>query len=136
MHLKLRCSPLYAPVRLHLRTLGVSVWGGNFSKFPGMTLSVIQIRNAKPRVAQHKLYDDCGLFIIVKPTGARLWRLKYRYGKRAQFIICVYPQMGLKEARLSGEKAHKNSSLEKGVETARPQGDLAAQISNLAIRVS
>ncbi|WP_443750257.1 Arm DNA-binding domain-containing protein [Asticcacaulis solisilvae] len=51
-----------------------------------MALSDTQIRAAKPRSTQYKLYDDGGLFMIVKPTGAKLWRLKYRYGgKEAGF---------------------------------------------------
>ena len=44
-----------------------------------MALSDTAIRAAKAQAKQYKLYDEGGLFLIVKPSGGKLWRLKYRY---------------------------------------------------------
>ncbi len=53
-----------------------------------MPLSEAAIRAAKPREAQFKLFDEGGLFMIVKPSGGKLWRLKYRdLGKERQLTI-------------------------------------------------
>ena len=65
-----------------------------------MALSDVAVRSAKAKAAQYKLYDDGGLFLIVKPSGGKLWRLKYRHlGKEQQLSIGVFPAVGLKDAR-------------------------------------
>jgi hypothetical protein len=51
-----------------------------------MALTDTAIRTAKARESQFKLHDDGGLFLIVRPSGGKLWRLKYRHlgkGRRA-----------------------------------------------------
>jgi hypothetical protein len=44
-----------------------------------MSLTELEIRAAKPKPKAYKLYDEKGLFILVKPSGGRLWRFKYAY---------------------------------------------------------
>ena len=39
-----------------------------------MALSDAAIRSAKPAAKQFKLYDEGGLFLIVTPSGGKLWR--------------------------------------------------------------
>lgn len=41
-------------------------------------LSEVKIRASRPREKSYKVWDDRGLFMLVTPTGARLWRFKYR----------------------------------------------------------
>jgi len=73
-----------------------------------MALSDAAIRAAKPGQAQFKLYDEGGLFMIVKPSGGKLWRLKYRHvGKEQQLTIGRYPDVGLKDARDKRDEARK-----------------------------
>ena len=73
-----------------------------------MALSDAAIRAAKVEKAQFKLYDEGGLFLIVKPSGGKLWRLKYRrLGKEQQLSIGRYPDVGLKEARERRDQARK-----------------------------
>jgi len=43
-----------------------------------MALSDIAIRNAKPKDKPYKMGDTGGLFLLVQPSGGKLWRLKYR----------------------------------------------------------
>ena len=65
-----------------------------------MALTDSAIKNAKPDASQYKLHDGKGLLLIVRPTGGKLWRLKYRFaGREQQLSIGTYPQVGLKEAR-------------------------------------
>ena len=73
-----------------------------------MALSDATIRAAKPGQTQFKLYDEGGLLLIVRPTGGKLWRLKYRHvGKEQQLTIGRYPDVGLKEARDKRDEARK-----------------------------
>lgn len=65
-----------------------------------MALTDAAIRAAKAGAAQYKLFDEGGLFLIVRPSGGKLWRLKYRHqGKEQQLSLGVFPDVGLKEAR-------------------------------------
>jgi len=43
-------------------------------------LSETQIRAAKPRDKDYKLFDTLGLYLKESTSGARLWRFKYHYG--------------------------------------------------------
>lgn len=43
-----------------------------------MPLSDVEIRNAKPKDKPYKMGDTAGLFLLVQPTGGKLWRFKYR----------------------------------------------------------
>ena len=71
-----------------------------------MALSDAAIRSAKVRETQYKVYDDGGLFLIVKPSGGKLWRLKYRHlGKEQQLSIGAFPAIGLKDARKRRDEA-------------------------------
>lgn len=47
-----------------------------------VALTDIAIRNAKPREKPYKMGDSGGLFLLVQPTGGKLWRLKYRIDGR------------------------------------------------------
>jgi len=43
-----------------------------------MPLNARQIDTAKLRDKEYKLTDDRGLYLLIKPNGAKYWRLKYR----------------------------------------------------------
>lgn len=59
---------------------------------PQMALSDVAIRTAKPREKPYKLADEKGLFLLVQPTGGKLWRLKYRLGgKELKLAVGRYP---------------------------------------------
>ena len=58
------------------------------------------ITKAKPKEKKYKLYDGGGLFLLVMPTGAKRWRLKYRFdAKEKEYAIGTYPTITLKKAR-------------------------------------
>ncbi len=67
---------------------------------PIMPLTDVAVRNAKPRPKPYKLGDSHGLFLLVQPSGGRLWRLKYRLdGHEKKLALGIYPEVGLAEAR-------------------------------------
>ncbi|MET0013045.1 MAG: integrase arm-type DNA-binding domain-containing protein [Sedimenticola sp.] len=71
-------------------------------------LSDSEIRAAKPREKQYKLYDGGGLYLLVHPNSGRYWRLDYRFnGKRRTLSLGVYPDMGLKVARRERRRARE-----------------------------
>jgi integrase len=63
-------------------------------------LNDTKVRSAKSREKAFKLSDERGLFLLVTPTGSRLWRLKYRLNGREKLIsLGAYPDVTLKRAR-------------------------------------
>jgi hypothetical protein len=69
-------------------------WGiGNGSEGICVSLTEVAIRKIKPQGKQYKLSDSGGLYLLVKPDGAKYWRLKYRHaGKEKLLALGVYPQ--------------------------------------------
>ena len=79
-----------------------------------MSLTDVQIRNAKPREKAFKLTDSGGLFVWITPNGAKSWRQKYHFeGKEGQLRFGAYPQVSLAEARRLREEA--KTLLAKGI---------------------
>lgn len=71
-----------------------------------MPLSDATIRSVKPREKSYKVSDFDGLFVLVKPTGSRLWQFKYRLdGKEKLLSIGPYPEISLAEARAARDAA-------------------------------
>jgi integrase len=97
------------------------------NSYPTMALSDTSIRNAKPAKRPRKLFDTGGLYLLVQPSGARWWRLKYRFaGKEKLLSLGVYPAKSLSHARDDRDKARK--LLASGVDpSAKRQADEAAR---------
>ena len=47
-----------------------------------VALTDVAVRNAKPGPKPYKMGDSHGLFLLVQPSGGKLWRLKYRVDVR------------------------------------------------------
>jgi integrase len=73
-----------------------------------MPLSDSKCKNAKAAEKKYKLADGGGLYLLVELTGAKYWRMKYRFaGKEKTLAIGVYPRVSLSEARDKREAAKK-----------------------------
>ena len=73
-----------------------------------MSLTDTAIRNVKPGEKPLKLFDGGGLFLLVAPTGGKLWRLKYRFGGKEKLLaLGAYPAVSLKDARERRDDARK-----------------------------
>lgn len=71
-----------------------------------MPLSDTAIRNLKPREKPYKVADFDGLFVLVKPSGSRLWQFKYRIGGKEKLLsIGPYPETSLAQARAKRDAA-------------------------------
>jgi integrase len=58
------------------------------------------IRALKPRETAYKAFDALGLYLLIQPTGSRLWRFKYRHaGKEGVESLGAYPDVSLALAR-------------------------------------
>lgn len=63
-------------------------------------LTDIQPRTAKPKEKPYKLTDGGGLYLLVKPTGAKYWRMGYRFaGVEGLLALGKYPEVSLADAR-------------------------------------
>lgn len=51
-----------------------------------MPLSDVAVRKAKPHAKPRKLADGGGLYLLVNPSGSKLWRWKYRIGGREKLL--------------------------------------------------
>jgi len=73
-----------------------------------MPLTAQQVAQAKPTEKTQKLFDGGGLYLEVTPSGAKRWRLKYRFaGKENLLSMGVFPAVSLKDARAAADKARK-----------------------------
>jgi integrase len=71
-----------------------------------MPLSDAACRNATSGGKPVKISDGRGLYLLVQPTGAKLWRLAYRFGgKQKTLALGTYPVVSLSEARKRREMA-------------------------------
>jgi hypothetical protein len=65
-----------------------------------MPLTDTQVRQARPKEKVYKLRDERGLLLLVRPTGAKWWRLRYKFqGKENMPSLGVYPDVSLSMAR-------------------------------------
>lgn len=80
-----------------------------------MALTDTKIKNAKPAEKDYKLYDERGLFVLVKANGSKYWRFKYmKDGKEKLLALGVYPDISLKDARELRDAAR--SQVAKGID--------------------
>ncbi|MGA2333086.1 MAG: integrase arm-type DNA-binding domain-containing protein [Syntrophales bacterium] len=73
-----------------------------------MPLTDMKVSKAKPREKPTTLFDGGGLYLLVTPTGGKLWRFKYRYDDKEKLLAFgSYPEISLAEARLRRDEARK-----------------------------
>ena len=71
-----------------------------------MTLIDSNIRGFIAPAKPCKLYDGDGLYLLVNPSGSKLWRFKYQYeGKEKLISLGAYPAVSLKAARAKRDAA-------------------------------
>jgi integrase len=71
-------------------------------------LTAIQVERAKPQEKEITLFDGGGLYLLITPSGGKLWHLKYRHeGKAKRISLGIYPAVTLADARQRREDARK-----------------------------
>ena len=68
-------------------------------------LTDTKLRTLKPRESAYRIADANGLCIEVRPSGAKVWRYRYRHaGKPSIITMAEYPVMSLAEARAERDR--------------------------------
>lgn len=76
-----------------------------------MTLTHIRITHAKPSDRAYKLADSDALYLVVNPSGAKLWRMNYRYlGRQKTLHFGEWPTVTLADARVRRDEARRQLS--------------------------
>ncbi|MBM3114920.1 integrase arm-type DNA-binding domain-containing protein [Jeongeupia naejangsanensis] len=83
---------------------------------PTKPLTDTECRNAKPADKDRKLFDGGGLFLLIRPTGSKLWRLKYTRptGSESLLSFGAYPELSLTAARTQRDEVR--ALLTKGID--------------------
>jgi integrase len=70
-------------------------------------LTDAKVRTAKPRAKSYKLTDSNRLFLLVTPSGGKLWRWNYNFdGKQKSMAFGSYPLVSLSDARAKRDEAY------------------------------
>ena len=94
-----------------------------------MALTDTAIRNAKPAGKPYKVTDSLGLYLLVNPSGSKLWRIKYRFdGVERKLSIGAYPEITLAEARAARDAARKQLAHAVDPNVAKRQARIEASI--------
>jgi integrase len=73
-----------------------------------MSLTDAKLRSLKAKSCPYKVSDSEGLYLLVPVSGAKLWRLAYRFnGKQKSFALGKYPETSLLAARRSRDDAKR-----------------------------
>ena len=97
-----------------------------------MALTDLAAKKAKPRDKDYKLSVERGLYLHVKTSGAKYWRMKYRFaGKEKTLSFGVYPEVTLAEAmeRLDVARRQLRDDTDPGLE--KKKAKLKRNIENL-----
>lgn len=85
-------------------------------------LTHTEVHKAKPADKDQSLYDGDGLFLLVKPSGKKLWRFRYKQpgiDKRTMIALGSYPAFSLAEARQMRDE--KLALLARGIDPQKKQ---------------
>lgn len=99
-------------------------------------LTATEAKQAQPREKDYKLFDEKGLFLLVKKNGSKYWRFKYRFnGKEKLLAIGVYPEITLAHARKERDEARVK--IRNGIDPSaakQPAGDTFEAIAREWLR--
>lgn len=72
-------------------------------------LTAAWVKRAKPKDKPYKLSDRDGLYLMVEPSGGRVWRMNYRMlGKQRTITFGRWPELLLGEAREKLREARRH----------------------------
>ena len=63
-------------------------------------LTATWVKRAKPKDKPYKIGDRDGLYLLIKPSGVRYWRMNYRFaGRQRTLSFGRWPELSLADAR-------------------------------------
>ena len=93
-------------------------------------LTVIEIRALKPAAKPYKVADGKGLYLLVQPSGALLWRVKFRFrGIEKKLSLGRFPDVSLLGARKQRDEAREKLAVGVDPVAERRQAELDARIA-------
>lgn len=136
-----KCSALVAAVRPQSDESGglfggISMKGPQFwvlaeKKGPQMALNDIMIRAAKPLEKNYKMADEKGLYLLLTPSGGKLWRCKFRHnGREKKLSFGKYPDVSLKNARYLRDQAREELAAGNDPALKKKKAKAAAKFSS------
>ena len=96
----------------------------------GLTTKTIENLQTPPKRVEIPDPALAGLYLVVQPTGAKSWALRYRRGKSRKLTLGKWPVMGVAAARLAASEAlsavehGRDPAWEKQAEKAEARGRL------------
>jgi len=92
-----------------------------------MPLTDMKIVKARKQKKSQTMFDGDGLYLLITPTGGKLWRFKYRFAGKGQLLaLGTYPEVSLADARERRASARKQlaNGIDPGsVKKAQKQAD-------------
>uniref|UniRef100_UPI00391F9A9D Arm DNA-binding domain-containing protein n=1 Tax=Sphingomonas sp. BAUL-RG-20F-R05-02 TaxID=2914830 RepID=UPI00391F9A9D len=82
-------------ISLHATT-SICIWGyfGGYASQLGRSIpngsQGPKARYATKRAKDYKLTDGQGLYLLVRPNGSKLWRMKYRFGDKEKLTCSPF----------------------------------------------
>ena len=71
-------------------------------------LTDMKVQKVKPKDKPFSLFDGGGLYLLVTPSGGKLWRFKYRFNnKEKKLAFGSYPEISLLDARRRRDDARR-----------------------------
>lgn len=96
-----------------------------------MPLTALEISQAKPRDKEYKLSDGGGLYLLIRPNGAKHWKHKVRiHGREQKLSYGPYPLVSLKEARTKRDETKLKIARGEDPVQQRREDKLAAVFRN------
>ena len=93
-----------------------------------MALSALAVEKAKPKDKSYNLKDDDGLYLEVKPSGKKYWRLRYWIDyKENRMSLGEFPLVSLAEAR--DRRDEKRRMIKDGVDPVAEKKEARAATS-------
>lgn len=73
-----------------------------------MAITELEARHAKPDNKTYRIKDDNGLYLEIRPTGTKIWRMRYWIDTRERILTFgEYPLFSVKEARAKRDEARR-----------------------------
>ncbi|MGQ0533075.1 MAG: tyrosine-type recombinase/integrase [Caulobacteraceae bacterium] len=93
-----------------------------------MPISEVQVRTARSAAKAFKLYDSEGLFLLVTPSGGKLWRLRFKFGGKEKLLtLGSYQKVGLAAARKKRNAAIED--IQAGIDPAAARAEAKAALA-------
>ncbi|MHA3097383.1 tyrosine-type recombinase/integrase [Acinetobacter brisouii] len=95
-------------------------------------LTASQIEKAKPKDKEYNLFDGEGLYLVIRPSGAKTWMLRFKddFGRVHKLKLGIFPEMTLALAREKRMGYRRAIAEGKELDEILGKGEYAPKIDN------